>query len=157
MPKKENIIQLSEIDRMELQDIVRTGTHKARIIRRAQTLLWSDAGKTDSEIAELHGIRPLTVAKTRPRWVEERSLEDKPRPGASRSWMANKKRFWWRWRAVMRRMAMKAGRCNCWRTSWLSFKSLMSRFRTKPCGYGSKKDVKPWLKEQWCIPTVSSE
>jgi hypothetical protein len=25
------------------------------------------------------------------------------------------------------------------------------------CGYGSKKDVKPWLKEQWCIPTVSSE
>jgi hypothetical protein len=38
MPKKENIIQLSEIDRMGLQDIVRNGTHNARIIRRAQTL-----------------------------------------------------------------------------------------------------------------------
>jgi transposase len=81
MPKKEHIIQLSEIDRMELEDIVRKGTNKARVIRRAQTLLWSDAGKTDGEIAELHGIRPLTVAKTRHRWVEERSLEDKPRPG----------------------------------------------------------------------------
>jgi transposase len=81
VPKKEHIIQLSEIDRMELEDIVRKGTHKARVIRRAQTLLWSDAGKTDSEIAEWHGIRPLTVAKTRQRWVEERSLEDKPRPG----------------------------------------------------------------------------
>jgi hypothetical protein len=27
----------------------------------------------------------------------------------------------------------------------------------KQCGCGSKKDVKPWLKEQWCIPTISSE
>ena len=44
-------------------------------------MLWSDAGKTDSEIAELHGIRPLTVARTRQRWVKEKSLEDKPRPG----------------------------------------------------------------------------
>ena len=84
MPKKEHIIQLSEIDRIELEDIVRKGTHKARVIRRAQTQLWSDAGKIDSEIAELHGVRPLTVAKTRQRWVEERSLEDKPRPGSKR-------------------------------------------------------------------------
>jgi transposase len=81
MPKKQHIIELSKIDRMELQDIVSKGTHKVRVIRRAQTLLWSDAGKTDGEIAELHGIRPLTVARTRQRWVEERSLEDKPRPG----------------------------------------------------------------------------
>lgn len=81
MPKKEHVIQLSEMERKELEDIVRKGTQRARVIRRAQTLLWSDAGKTDSEIAELQGIRPLTVAKTRQRWVEERALEDKPRPG----------------------------------------------------------------------------
>ncbi len=81
MPKKQYVIQLSEIERMELQDIVGKGIHKARVIRRAQMLLWSDAGKIDSEIAELQGIRPLTVAKTRQRWVEECSLEDKPRPG----------------------------------------------------------------------------
>ena len=48
---------------MELEDIVRKGQHKARVIRRSQTLLWSDAGKSDLEIAELHGIRALTVAK----------------------------------------------------------------------------------------------
>lgn len=81
MPKKEDIIELSEIDRLELNAIVSGGQHKARTIRRAQTLLWSDAGKTDGEIAQLHGITPLTVAKTRQRWVAERSLEDKPRPG----------------------------------------------------------------------------
>lgn len=82
MPKKQHVIQLSDIERLELQDIVRKGKHKARVIRRAQTLLWSDEGKTDGEIAALHGVRPLTVAKTRQRWVEERSLEDNPRPGA---------------------------------------------------------------------------
>jgi transposase len=81
MPKKRHSIELSEIERIELEAIVRSGKQKARTRRRAQTLLWSDAGKTDTAIAELHGITPLTVAKTRQRWVEEKSLEDKPRPG----------------------------------------------------------------------------
>jgi transposase len=81
MPKKQHSIKLSEIDHMELQDIVRKGRHKARVMRRAQILLWSDAGKTDGEIAQLLRIRPLTVATTRQKWVETRSLEDKPRPG----------------------------------------------------------------------------
>ena len=82
MPKKQHVIELSEIDRLELEAMVRKGKHKARVMRRAQTLLWSDEGKTDGEIAALHGVRPLTVAKTRQRWVEKKSLEDKPRPGA---------------------------------------------------------------------------
>jgi transposase len=81
MPKKEHIIQLSEIDRLELQDIVRKGSHPARVMRRAQILLWSDGGKTDGEIASLLSIRPLTVAQTRQKWVEARCLSDKPRPG----------------------------------------------------------------------------
>jgi transposase len=81
MRKQDYPIQLSKIERMELEDIVRKGQQKARVSRRAQILLWSDAGKSDLEIAELQGIRPLTVAKTRERWVKEQSLEDKPRPG----------------------------------------------------------------------------
>lgn len=81
MPKKAYVIELSEVERMELEGIVKSGQHKARSMGRAQTILWSDAGKTDGEIAELHGVTPLTVAKTRQRWVEERSLEDKPRRG----------------------------------------------------------------------------
>ena len=84
MPKKEHVIELNELDRMELEAMVKSGQHKARTIRRAQTLLWSEAGKTDGEIAELHGVTPLTVAKTRQRWVEERSLEDKLRRGRSK-------------------------------------------------------------------------
>jgi len=84
MPKKQHVIVLSEMERLELQDIVRKGVQKARVIRRAQILLWSDQGKTDEEIGHLQGMRPLTVAKTRQRWVEEKSLEDKARPGGKR-------------------------------------------------------------------------
>jgi transposase len=77
-------IELSEIDRLELEAIVRTGQQAARVRRRAQTLLWSDAGKTDQEIAALHGVTPNTVAATRKRWVKEKSLTDKPRCGRSK-------------------------------------------------------------------------
>jgi len=65
--KQEHPIEVSEVERAELEAIVSKGSQKARIIRRAQTLLWSDAGKLDSEIAQLHGVTPLTVAKTRKR------------------------------------------------------------------------------------------
>jgi transposase len=93
MPKKDHVTQLSEIDRLELQDLVRKGSHKARVIRRAQILLWSDTGKTDGEIASLLNIRPLTVAQTRQKWVEDHSLEDKPRPGGKSKLDAKQEAF----------------------------------------------------------------
>ena len=81
MRQQDYPIELTEIEQIELEAIVRKGEHKARVMRRAQTLLWSHSGKTDLEIAKLHGVTPLTVAKTRERWVKTHSLEDKPRPG----------------------------------------------------------------------------
>lgn len=33
------------------------------------------------EIAQLHGVRPLTVATTRRQWAEEKRIADKPKPG----------------------------------------------------------------------------
>ncbi len=44
-------------------------------------LLWSAAGKTDLEIAELVSVTPLTVATTRERWVKEKRLADTPKAG----------------------------------------------------------------------------
>lgn len=74
-------IQLSDEEREELEKMVRTGRHQARLIRRAQMLLWSDQGKTDLEIAALAKVTPLTVAETRRRWVNEHRLADHQRPG----------------------------------------------------------------------------
>ena len=79
--KQNNPIELSEIERVELDAIVKTGQHPARVRRRAQTLLWSDAGKSDLEIADLHEIKPLTVATTRENWVKQKRITDKPKPG----------------------------------------------------------------------------
>lgn len=79
--KQDHPIKLTDSEREELQRMVRTGASSARVRRRAQTLLWSDSGKTDTEIAQLHGVRPLTVATTRRRWVEEKRLTDKTKPG----------------------------------------------------------------------------
>jgi transposase len=84
MRKQNYPVQLSAGEQAELEAIIRKGQHKARIIRRAQMLLWSDEGKTDIEIAKLLKTTPLTVANTRQRWVEEHSLEDRPRPGRSK-------------------------------------------------------------------------
>lgn len=77
-------IQLSDSEREELEKLVRKGHHSARIIRRAQMLLWSDQGKTDLEIADLVKVTPLTVAETRRRWVTEHRLTDAPRPGGQK-------------------------------------------------------------------------
>lgn len=42
--KQEDPVKLSDAEREELEAIVSKGKHKARVIRRAQTVLWSDAG-----------------------------------------------------------------------------------------------------------------
>lgn len=82
MARKPNYpVKLNESEREQLEQVVKTGRHSARERQRAQTLLWSDRGKTDKEIAQLHGVTPLTVALTRQRWVEEKRIMDKPKPG----------------------------------------------------------------------------
>lgn len=79
--KKEFVVELSSEEKSELQSIVKQGYHAARVIRRAQTLLWLDEGKSDKEIAELHDVSVGTVGNTRKKWVLEKTVEDKLRPG----------------------------------------------------------------------------
>lgn len=79
--KKTHIVQLSEEERQELQGLVAVGNQPARVMRRVQTILWSDAGKPDKEIAELLNVSVSTVSNTRQKWVQEGTVEDKPRPG----------------------------------------------------------------------------
>jgi DNA-binding CsgD family transcriptional regulator len=74
-------VHLSEAKRIELQTLVRTGAHPARIIRRAQILVWSAEGKEDKEIAALTGCALMTIASTREHWMSDKRLEDLPRPG----------------------------------------------------------------------------
>ena len=75
-------VQLTEEEREHLQAMTRTGKQSARVMKRAQILLWSDEGKQDKEIIALLGCAPMTVASTRERWVKEKRLEDLPRLGS---------------------------------------------------------------------------
>jgi transposase len=74
-------VSLNEEERTRLEGVVKRGKHSRREIQRAQMLLWSADGKTDLAIAALLEVTPLTVAKTRQRWAEERRLADAPKPG----------------------------------------------------------------------------
>ncbi len=86
MPKK-YVVQLTNEERVVLESVVSKGGANVRQIRRAHTLLLSNAGKTDEEIASLLHITTVTVAETRKRWCAEhlgRNLADQPKPGRSR-------------------------------------------------------------------------
>ena len=74
-------VRLSDSERSELERMVRTGQHKARVRERAQILLWSDGGKSDLEIAGLLQRTPLTVAQARKRWATDQTLLDRPKRG----------------------------------------------------------------------------
>lgn len=75
-------VRLTDEERAELSKITRTGKQSARVMQRAQILLWSDTGKQDKEIVALLGCAPMTVSSTRERWVKEKRLEDLPRLGS---------------------------------------------------------------------------
>jgi transposase len=79
--KQKHPIVLSQKEREELEALVKGGENKVGVVRRAQVLVWSDAGKSDLEIADLLGGPALAVASTRQRWVEKQSLLDQARPG----------------------------------------------------------------------------
>ena len=86
MPKK-YVIKLREEDRQTFEEMVRKGKSSAQQIRRAQTLLMSDEGETDEDMAEVLRVTRHTVALTRKRWVEGQlgpTLKEKPRPGRQR-------------------------------------------------------------------------
>ena len=74
-------VNLTNEERAYLKSITRTGKQPARVIARAQILLWSDEGKPDKEIIDLLNCAPMTVSSTRERWVKEKRLEDLPRRG----------------------------------------------------------------------------
>ena len=84
---KKYIVDLSNEERAALENVVSKGTANVRQIRRAYTLLLSDAGKTDEAIADSLHITTVTVAETRKRWCAEhlsRNLSDQPKPGRKR-------------------------------------------------------------------------
>ena len=82
------LVELSAEDRKALEKIVRGGTHKARVVKRAQVLLRSDRAKgkphTQAEVSENLGVCMSMVSATCRRYAQhglDAALSEKPRPG----------------------------------------------------------------------------
>jgi transposase len=83
MPKKKYIVALTDAEREQLEQLLRSGKHATRKITRARILLKAAAGCRDEEIVEALGVGRVTVERVRQRFVERGldALNDGPRPG----------------------------------------------------------------------------
>ncbi len=80
-------VQLTQSERTYLIKLSKKGKISARKLRRAQTLLLTDAGYKDEEIATMLNLGVATVERTRKKFVQgglEFALNERPRPGRGR-------------------------------------------------------------------------
>ena len=84
MPAKKYRVDLTAHERETLLSLIRSGKTAARQVTRARIVLKADDGLSDEEIAEEGATRRVTVARPRPRFVEENlgALTERPRTGA---------------------------------------------------------------------------
>jgi len=87
---KQRDIYLSDSERTELEQLIKSGVHPARAIARARVLLLLDRGQGDQrplrEVAEAALVGLGTVSNIKKRYFEgdlDRALHDLPRPGAA--------------------------------------------------------------------------
>ena len=76
MKKKVFVVRLTEVERSELDALIRKGKASALTLAHARILLKADQGKdgeaqTDAQIAEALSVAAKTVFNVRRRWVEE--------------------------------------------------------------------------------------
>lgn len=84
MPQKKYLVDLTDLEKLELEKLLKSGQHQSRKLTRARILLLANEGRTDDAIAgALQTARP-TVERTRKRFVEEGldCLQEKLRHGA---------------------------------------------------------------------------
>ena len=83
VPKKKYIVDLTDAEREQLQQLLRSGKHPTRKVTRARILLKAADGCTDEQIATALGVGRATVERTRESFVERglEALNERPRPG----------------------------------------------------------------------------
>jgi transposase len=85
MPGKKYIVELTQDERDELNELTHKGKASARKLNRARILLKADEGWKDEQIVAALDTAVTTVERIRRRFVEgglEKALKDDPRPGA---------------------------------------------------------------------------
>lgn len=82
--KTKHTIHLTDEQRVEVEQLTRTGKAAARVLNRARVLLMANRDRTDSEIVDALSISKATVERIRRLCSTEglhRALYDKKKPG----------------------------------------------------------------------------
>jgi len=82
-------IKLTKDELNYLQDVVKKGYHKTRVVTRARILLLAHEGKKDKSIKEFLNVGRSTIWRIKKKYLSEglgSALEDKPRPGQLRKY-----------------------------------------------------------------------
>lgn len=143
-------IHLAPKQQSQLDELTRKGVHPARVIRRAQILLQSHTGYTDTDIATQTGASHRTVVNVRTRFALhglDRALYDAPRSGKPPT-------FTGKHEAQIVALACTkapAGRAR-WTMKLLAEKAVCEHVVTKISPQSvwlmlEKQDTKPWLKK----------
>jgi transposase len=154
------VVELTPQERSDLEAVVASGTTRARKLKRAQVLLAADSGVPDRTIAATIGVGTATIYRTRRRFVErgvEHALTDDPRPGAGRKLSAKDE---------VLLVAVACSKPPVGRARWtlellagevvrLTAHEQLSRETVRRRLH--EKDLKPWQRKMWCIPSVDAE
>jgi transposase len=157
---KKYTINLNETEVEQLRSLTKSGKHKARVITRGRILLMSFEGQIDSEIATALGVNVTTVERTRAKYALgglDMVIQEKPYPPKATKLnlkqeahliataCSNPFNGYARW--SLRLLAGKIVHLGI--TDSISHETVRRTL--------NKHEIKPWLKEQWCIPEVDAE
>lgn len=154
---KKYIIDLTEVEKETLIELTRKGKPGARKVKRANILLLANQGKNDGEIVALLHTSPSTVMRTRRKFVESGltfALNERSRVGRLPK-IDDKVE------TILTTLAQSrppAGRKR-WTLQLLADR-LVTLTHLESLSYESvrlvlkKNDLKPWVRQKWCIPTV---
>jgi transposase len=158
--KARYLVELTDVERNELRELVSGGKARVRKVKRAQILLAADRGETDAAIASSVAVGTSTVYRTKRRLVEhglEQALSEGPRAGASRKLTG---------REEVLLVAIACSTPPEGRGRWTLELLAGEMVRRTEHGEVSRETVrrrlaeqqlKPWQKKMWCIPAVDTE
>jgi transposase len=153
-------VELSQVERAELNAMLNGGKHAVRKLKRAQILLAADAGSSEEEIARIVAVGGSTVYRTKRRFVEgnlQRALNEAPRPGGERKLTGKQE-------ALL--VATACANPPTGRARWTL--ELLADAMVKLTDHDSlsretvrrrlaENGLKPWRRDMWCIPEVNGE
>jgi transposase len=156
---KTHIITLSTEQQQYLEDITSSGTHKTRVIKRAQILLKSHTGFTDSTIADHVATSVRTVERVRARCSHslERALFDAPRSGAPVKVTPTIEAY-----LIATACTDPPDDASHWVLTLLQESMVQAGYLTTISAvtlwrHMADRGIKPWLEKMWCIPKLTAK